>query len=186
MIRASSTRGWIIIFLKVKKIVGVNSISFLYIPVWEGCVSPLEHSTSSWKTVKEKKWRGWNGEHGKWEKHPKAKRKQQKRDSFYKPDVFISLCSFPHHHTVPSYRSRRRGPDCTRLCSSAPWKHGRSRSWSEGNLAPAEMKGQYYYKKPAGAASYGTEIRECISSSVVKLRVTSLSLLSSLFIALIP
>lgn len=77
--------------------------------------------------------------------------------------LLVQNRSFSFHHvlfprTVPSYRSQRRGPDCTRLCSSAPWKHGWSRSWSEGSLAPAEMKDLfYYYKKPADATSYSKD-----------------------------
>lgn len=40
--------------------------------------------------------RGWNGKHIEPEKHPKAKRKQQKKETpcGYKTDIFISPCSF--------------------------------------------------------------------------------------------
>lgn len=151
-----------------------------------GLCSPLEHEILKDELIQRRETvrGGGNGEHSEREKHPKAKRKQQKKETPCTKDISFHRVLFPR--TVPSCRSQRRGPDCTRLCSSALWKHGRSRSWSEGCLAPAEMKDRYYYKKPADATSYGAD---GIGMYLVVSHKTLGDLfqpLSSLFIALIP
>lgn len=90
---------------KVKKIIEFNSISFLYIPAWEGCVRRCR--IKSWKTSWNKEEKVEGVERSEWEKHPKAKRKQQKKDSLYKAEVFVSLCFFhflfgPHILYLPA------------------------------------------------------------------------------------
>ncbi len=169
----------------------INPLIILYLISLYSCLrglcAPLEHEILKDELIQRRETvrGGGNGEHSEWKKNiPKLKGSNKRKKLLVQRTFSFHCVLFPG--TVPSYRSQRRGPDCTRLCSSALWKHGWSRSWSEGCLAPAEMKDQYYYKKPADATSYSTDGIGMYLVVSCKTLGDLFQPLSSRFIALIP
>lgn len=134
-------------------------ISHLYVPVWQGCVHRWKHeSLKDEPTQKRDEVRGSGTGSASSEKNIPELKGSNKRKKLLVQIRHFHSAAFFSPHTVPFDRSRRRGPDCTRLCFSAPWRRGWSWSWSAGSLAPArKRKGRYYHAEPADATSYGAD-----------------------------
>lgn len=154
---------------------------------WEGCVHWW--NMKYWKMScykREEAWGGGMGNTSNQKNIPKLKGSSRRKKLLV---ATKQTFPFPHvlsPHTVPSYRSSRRGPDCTRLCSSAPWKFGWSWCWSEGSLGPAEMKDQYYFRRSVEATIISTDGIGLHFTVSHKTPGDLSQPLLSLFIALIP
>ncbi len=84
----------------------INPLIIIYLISLYSCLrglcAPLEHEILKDELIQRRETvrGGGNGEHSEWKKkHPKAKRKQQKKETPCTKDIFISLCSVPRYCT---------------------------------------------------------------------------------------